>query len=179
MERNKVHIRKLKEKLKGGKKDYKENKSILKRKRKKDNKFQKRLKRDTKIRSCDVNKKGGISRKRRVKIALLLSSSVFIALIFSIVVIQFVQGDTLKGMAYLQQTLDRKINPKRGTIYDATGTVLAQSSTVETVTVNPGNISAENKEKVAKKLAEIFELDYEKVLKKVSKRKNKKVEEGK
>ena len=47
---------------------------------------------------------------------------------------------------------------------------MAQSSTVETVTVNPGNISAENKEKVAKKLAEIFELDYEKVLKKVSKR---------
>ena len=47
---------------------------------------------------------------------------------------------------------------------------MAQSSTVETVTVNPGNISAENKEKVARKLAEIFELDYEKVLKKVSKR---------
>lgn len=171
MERNKVNIRKLKEKLKGGKKDYKENKSILKRKRKKDNKFQKRLKRDTKIRSCDVNKKGGISRKRRVKIALLLSSSVFIALIFRIVVIQFVQGDTLKGMAYLQQTLDRKINPKRGTIYDTTGKiVLATSSSVETITVNPLNISAENKEKVARKLSEIFELDYEKVLKKVNKK---------
>ena len=28
---------------------------------------------------------------------------------------------------------------------------LAQSSTVETVTVNPGNISAENKEKSSKK----------------------------
>ena len=44
------------------------------------------------------------------------------------------------------------------------------SSTVETVTINPGNIAKENKEKVAKKLAELFELDYETVLKKVNKR---------
>ena len=47
---------------------------------------------------------------------------------------------------------------------------MAKSSTVETVTVNPGNISSEDKENVAKKLSEIFELDYEKVLKKVTKR---------
>ena len=74
-------------------------------------------------------------------------------------------------LAYEQQTLDRKINPKRGTIYDATGkNILAVSSTVETVTVNPGNISTENKEKVAKVLSDIFELDYETVLKKVKKR---------
>ena len=66
--------------------------------------------------------------------------------------IQFYQGDMLKQMAYLQQTLDRKISPKRGTIYDTTGkVVLATSSSVETVTVNPLNISTENKERVAKK----------------------------
>ena len=47
---------------------------------------------------------------------------------------------------------------------------MAQSSTVETVTVNPGNIDENIKEKVAKKLSEIFGLDYEKILKKVSKR---------
>ncbi len=71
----------------------------------------------------------------------------------------------------MQQTLDRSINPKRGTIYDATGkNILAISSTVETVTVNPGNIAKEDKEKVAKKLSELFELDYETVLKKVTKR---------
>ncbi len=74
-------------------------------------------------------------------------------------------------MAYLQQTLDRKINPKRGTIYEATvKTVLATSSSVETITINPVNISQENKEKVARKFAELFELDYEKVLKKVNKK---------
>lgn len=47
---------------------------------------------------------------------------------------------------------------------------LAVSSTVETVTVNPGNIAKENKEKVAQILTDIFELDYEKTLKKVTKR---------
>ena len=80
-------------------------------------------------------------------------------------------GSRLKELAYMQQTLDRSINPKRGTIYDTTGkNVLAISSTVETVTVNPGNIAKEDKEKVAKKLSELFELDYETVLKKVIKR---------
>ena len=44
------------------------------------------------------------------------------------------------------------------------------SSTVETITVNPVNIAKEDREKVAKALSDIFELDYEKTLKKVSKR---------
>ena len=48
--------------------------------------------------------------------------------------------------------------------------ILAVSSTVETVTVNPGNISKDNKEKVARALSDIFELDYENTLKKVNKR---------
>lgn len=47
---------------------------------------------------------------------------------------------------------------------------MAVSSTVETVTINPGNIEKNNKEKVAKKLSELFSLDYEKTLKKVTKR---------
>ena len=69
-------------------------------------------------------------------------------------------------MAYQQQTLDRKINPKRGVIYDTTGkNVLAVSSTVETVSVNPVNIAKDDKEKVAKILSDIFELDYDKTLK--------------
>lgn len=74
-------------------------------------------------------------------------------------------------MAYKQQSLDRKINPKRGTIYDATGkNILAVSATVETITVNPVNIEKEDKEKVARAFCDIFNLDYETVLKKVSKR---------
>ena len=111
-----------------------------------------------------------LTNKKKMRNMLFIVFLIIIILIGRLGYIQLIQGKELSELAYEQQTLDRAINPKRGTIYDATGTVLAQSSTVETVTVNPGNISAENEEKVAKKLAEIFELDYEKVLKKVSKR---------
>ena len=99
--------------------------------------------------------------------------------------IQLIDGKKLSELAFEQQTLDRTINPKRGTIYDATcKNILAVSSTVETITVNPGNIDKKDKEKVAKALADIFELDYDKVLKKVSKRSSietiaKKVEQDK
>lgn len=100
--------------------------------------------------------------------------SVAVIILFALIIrvgwIQFIQGSQLQAMAYEQQTLDRKINPKRGTIYDSNMTKLAVSSTVYTVTVNPTNIDVANKEKIAKKMSELFELDYEKVLKKVKKR---------
>ena len=112
-----------------------------------------------------------LSSKKKMRNVLFISFLIIICLIVRIGYIQLIQGKELAKLAYEQQTLDRKINPKRGTIYDATGkNILAVSSTVETVTVNPGNISAENKEKVAKVLSDIFELDYETVLKKVKKR---------
>ena len=111
-----------------------------------------------------------LSTKKKMRTILFIVFLILIMLIVRLSYIQLIDGKKLSKLAYDQQTLDRNINPKRGTIYDATGQVLAQSSTVETVTVNPGNIDKNEKEKVAKKLSEIFELDYEKVLKKVSKR---------
>ena len=112
-----------------------------------------------------------LSNKRKMRNTLFIAFLIILCLIGRIGFIQFVQGGELTALAYEQQTLDRKVNPKRGTIYDATGKKeLAVSSTVETVTVNPGNISKEDKEKVAKKLSDLFELDYEKTLKKVTKR---------
>ena len=112
-----------------------------------------------------------LSSKKKIRNALFICFLIILILIGRLGFIQFIQGEELSSLAYEQQTLDRKINPKRGTLYDATGKkVLAVSSTVETVTINPGNISKENKEKVAKKLSELFELDYEKTLKKVTKR---------
>lgn len=112
-----------------------------------------------------------LSNKRKMRNTLFIAFLIILCLIGRIGFIQFVQGGELTTLAYEQQTLDRKVNPKRGTIYDATGKKeLAVSSTVETVTVNPGNIPKEDKEKVAQKLAELFELDYEKTLKKVTKR---------
>ena len=112
-----------------------------------------------------------ISSKKKMRNTLFIAFLVIICLLVRLGFIQFVQGSELSSLAYQQQTLDRKITPKRGTIFDATGEkVLAVSSTVETVSVNPGNINKEDKEKVAKKLSDLFELDYEKILKKVTKR---------
>ena len=120
-------------------------------------------KKDKKVKLKQVERKGSLTRKKRIR------NSMFI--VFIVGWIQFKDGDRLKYMAYVQHTLDRKINPMRGKIYDATGKkVLAVSATVRTITVNPVNIKKEDKEKVAKALAEIFDVDYETTLKKVSKR---------
>ncbi len=115
--------------------------------------------------------KGNIlSAKKRTKVILISVNVIWIILMGKIAYIQFIQGEDLQLKSENQQNISRKITASRGTIYDATEkNILAQSSTVETVTVNPVNISAENKEKVAKIMAEIFELDYETVLKKVNK----------
>ena len=106
--------------------------------------------------------------KRRMRNELFVIILIIIGLILRIGYLQFIKGERLKDLAYQQQTSDRKINPQRGTIYDSTGkNVLAVSSTVETVTANPNLIN--EKEKVANKLSEIFELDYETILKKLNK----------
>ena len=115
-------------------------------------------------------KSTNISRKKRLRNFLFIAFFICILLIIRIGVIQFVQGSELQSMAYTQQTLNRKINPKRGTILDGTGkNILAVSATVETVSVTPSNIKKEDKEKVARALSDIFDLEYEIVLKKVSK----------
>ncbi|MBR0491730.1 MAG: PASTA domain-containing protein [Clostridia bacterium] len=112
-----------------------------------------------------------LSSKKKMRNSLFIVFIILTLLIGRIGFIQFVQGSNLRLLAYEQQTLDRYINPKRGTIYDATGkTILAVSSTVETVTVNPVNIAKQDKEKVARALSDIFELNYETILKKVNKR---------
>ena len=111
-----------------------------------------------------------IMRKKKLRNILFISFTISLLLIIKIGFIQFVQGSELEAMAYSQQTLNRKINPKRGTIWDSTGkNALAVSASTETITVNPGNIKKEDKEKVTKALCEIFEIDYEKTLKKISK----------
>ena len=152
------------------KKDKIENIDKLKKKldSKKNKKYKEQMK-DTKV--VIDEKYGDISRRKRMKIWIFIVILIYILYIIRIGWIQFGMGDWLKEMALEQQSLDRAVNPRRGTIYDATGTnILAVSSTVNTITINPGNIAKENKEKVAEALSQIFELEYEDVLKKVNKK---------
>ncbi len=143
------------------------NKEIDKLKKKKQVDFGKINKKQTK--NSEIT--GNITRKKKVIWELIVAMLLFTLLAGRLAHIQFIKGEELQSMAYIGQTLDRNINPKRGTIYDSTGkNILAVSSTVETITVNPVNIAKENKEKVAEALTKIFDLDYETVLKRVTKR---------
>lgn len=112
-----------------------------------------------------------IKMKKRMLYIIIITALILLGLMGRIAYLQFIQGNMLKLGAYEQQTLDRKINPKRGTIYDATGkNILATSASVETVTINPINISKDKKELLTNAFCEIFELDYETVSKKVNKK---------
>lgn len=114
--------------------------------------------------------KSNLDSKKRIIIILVIVTVIWIILCVRVGIIQFVEGTKWKEKSENQQYVSRSITANRGTIYDTTGEiVLAQSSTTQKVTVNPVNISKENKEKVARVLSDIFELDYEKVLKKVNK----------
>ncbi len=112
-----------------------------------------------------------LSNKKKMRNGLFIVLIFFILLTSRLAYIQFVWGIELSEKAGTQQAQSRTITAKRGTLYDSTGKyILAESSSVESVSVNPTNISDENKEKVSRALSDIFELDYEKVLKKVTKR---------
>lgn len=112
-----------------------------------------------------------IGRKRRLRNVLLIVVCIQLALTVRIGVLQLIKGSELQAMAYSQQTLNRAVNPKRGRILDRSGKIeLAISASTETVSINPTNIKTQNKEKVARALSDIFELDYEKVLKKVKRK---------
>ena len=128
-------------KLKKENKDKEENIDKLKKKMEKNQnkKFKSQMKKEkTKV----TQKFSDISRRRRFKVCIVVTCIIFTIFIFRIAWIQFIDGDKLKQMAYEQQSLDRAISPRRGTIYDATGkTILAVSSTVNTITVNPNNIA--------------------------------------
>ena len=114
--------------------------------------------------------KRNLDSKKRIMMLLYIVVILWIIVIMRVAIIQLVEGEKWKNKSEEQQYVSRSITAGRGTIYDTSGKiVLAQSSTVQTVTINPTNIQKENKEIVAKKLSEIFELEYEKVLKKVNK----------
>ena len=113
---------------------------------------------------------------KKLKISLVVILLIFILLIGRIGFLQFVEGSFLKEAAYNQQAINQIISPKRGNIYDSTGKALAISAQVDTITINPEKIKKEDneeetkelKEKVAKGLSDIFELDYNETLKKVN-----------
>ncbi len=111
-----------------------------------------------------------LKNQKRIMIVLRCCVAIAVLLAIRLVYIQIVKSEHYTQMAYEQQTRQRKVAAKRGTIYDATGSkVLAQSISVNVVSVVPNSIDKEDKDKVATKLAEILELNKDDVLAKLNK----------
>ncbi|MBO5142723.1 MAG: PASTA domain-containing protein [Clostridia bacterium] len=106
------------------------------------------------------------SKKRMFGILIVLLILLF-ALICRMFYWQVVRAEDMQQRAYSQQTKNRIISPKRGTIYDTNGVVLARSVSVETISVTPKNVK--NKEKTAEGLCDILGLEYDTILGKVNK----------
>jgi len=108
--------------------------------------------------------------KKRMLLELLVFTIIFITLIIRVFYLQVIDGKKLKLMAETQQSQERVIVAKRGTIYDRNmNSILAISSTTEAVTVNPRIINKSDKEKIARALSRILDLDYGKVIEKLNK----------
>ena len=134
---------------------------------------------------------GNIISVTKLKLFLILLYLCLILLIFRLFLLQIIDGSYLSNLATEQQVTAEKITSKRGNIYDSTGSFLAISEMVDTISINPSKIVSKNKEDtpklketVSKGLSQIFELDYDETLKKLNSSKSsiviaRKVEEDK
>ncbi|MBR5122992.1 MAG: PASTA domain-containing protein [Anaerotignum sp.] len=107
-----------------------------------------------------------ISAKKRLLVFLFCAMFGYLLLISRVAFIEFFQSEELQELAYEQQTRDRLITPRRGSILDRNGEGIALTETVNAVSVIP--VQVQEKEKTARFLAEVLELTYEDVLEKVS-----------
>ncbi len=89
---------------------------------------------------------------------------VFVILVARLVHLQFIRGSELKELALEQQTKEKEINPRRGTIYDTNGKELAVSANVDTVAVDPKLIREKgNGEFVVTILADVLDVEKDKI----------------
>ena len=115
-------------------------------------------KKNTKIKS-DINVPNKISRIRMISFIIFIFI-LMLVLLGRIGYLQFVEGNFLQTKATSQQTLTETISAKRGTIYDATGQVLAISYDTDKVYINPSEIEKDSdKELVAQGISSILGID--------------------
>lgn len=86
--------------------------------------------------------------------------------------IQTIDSEKYKSKAEQNQLRDTEISAERGIIYDANGTVLAQSASVWKLYINPSKITDEDfKAEVCSKLAELTGVDEQDIADKAAKNK--------
>jgi len=105
----------------------------------------------------------------KIKKKIIKVFAVIIAILFILTLwvarIMLIKGDQYKKEALEQQTRDRLITPKRGTVYDRNGKPLAVSASVETVSISPKSVrDGEKVDETAELLSEVLGLDKKAVL---------------
>lgn len=103
--------------------------------------------------------------KKKLLVFLLGAMLGFAVLLGRIIYIELFRAEQWQELAYEQQTRDRLIMPKRGSILDRNGEGIALTETVNAVSVIP--VQVQDPEKTAAYLAEKLELDYDIVFKKI------------
>ncbi|WP_242981177.1 PASTA domain-containing penicillin-binding protein [Ruminiclostridium sufflavum] len=112
-----------------------------------------------------------IKLKKRLLFILGFFTFFTICLISRIAWIQFVNGQEYQQKAFEQQTSNRTISPKRGTIYDRNMEPLAVSGSVETISCSPQVIKklSLDVDKISSDLSAILSMDKETIRKKLVK----------
>ena len=108
--------------------------------------------------------------KKRIISAFSFIVVMFLILACRLCYLTVVKGDEYKKLAIEQQTRDRLITPKRGTIYDRNNKPLAVSASVETVSISPVTVrNSDKKDETASTLSQILEIELETVKAKIEK----------
>ena len=107
--------------------------------------------------------------RRSLIVLMVMLIAGFGLLIFRLVQLQIVEGETLQKGAVSQQLKDTTISAKRGTIYDCNMKPLAQSANVWTVVLEPAYLTdKEDQTLVANGLAEILGMEAQDIMDKMN-----------
>lgn len=109
-----------------------------------------------------------ITGKKRILFMLTIFLLIFLFLLFRVFYIQTFKGEEYQKMAYEQQTRDRLISANRGEILDRNNKIIATNESVYSISVVYSQVK--EPEKVANILAKKLNLNYDDVLKKVTKK---------
>ena len=125
-----------------------------------------------------IRRANRVIQTRTFVLMLIMGIGMFIVLFFKLYSLQITRHEELQSKAVSQQTRSSVVNADRGTIYDASGNILAISSTAETVFLSPKEINDAlndeknpvtwTKETLADALADILDVSEEGILKKMA-----------
>ena len=125
-----------------------------------------------------IRRANRVIQSRTFVLMLIMGIGMFIVLFFKLYSLQITRHEELQSKAVSQQTRSSVVTANRGTIYDASGNILAISSTAETIFLSPKEINdalndeenpvAWTKDILAGALAKILDISEEGILKKMA-----------